>query len=132
MIDAYREARRKAGHSDDGEVVFQALVSWAESDEQAFEAARKWKGAQSQDHFTADWHVPRAMYEHGEREMSDEEFAQNIIAGSDPAFFQERLREMERLGATLIALQNNSGADPHGAIQALGRDVLPPLRGARV
>jgi coenzyme F420-dependent glucose-6-phosphate dehydrogenase len=131
VIEAYREARRKAGRQGDGEIVFQALVSWAETDEEAFEAARKWKGAQPKDHFTADWHVPRAMYEHGERETSDEELAESIIAGSDPALFQERLREMERMGATVITLQNNSGADPHAAIEVLGREVLPALRGAR-
>jgi hypothetical protein len=27
---------------------------------------------------------------------------------------------------------NNSGADPHGAIEVYGRQVLPALRGARV
>jgi coenzyme F420-dependent glucose-6-phosphate dehydrogenase len=132
VIDAYREARRKAGHDGDGEVVFQALVSWASSDEQAFEAARKWKGAQPDEHYRRDWHEPRAMYEHGEAEMGDDEFAQNIIAGSDPAYFQERLRELEQLGPSVIVLQNNSGADPEGAIEVLGRDVLTALRGARV
>jgi hypothetical protein len=29
-------------------------------------------------------------------------------------------------------LQNNSGADPHGAIRVYGEQVLPQLRGARV
>jgi hypothetical protein len=47
-------------------------------------------------------------------------------------FFQERLRELEQLGPTVIVLQNNSAADPLGAIELLGRDVLPALRSARV
>jgi coenzyme F420-dependent glucose-6-phosphate dehydrogenase len=132
VVDAYREARRKAGRDGDGEIVFQALVSWASSEAAAFEAARKWKGAQPPDHYKADWHEPRRMYEHGEAEMDDEEFAQNIIAGSDPEYFQERLRELERLGPTVVVLQNNSGADPRGAIEVLGRDVLPALTRARV
>jgi coenzyme F420-dependent glucose-6-phosphate dehydrogenase len=127
VVEAYRDARRRAGREGDGEIVFQALVSYAESDEQAFEAVRKWKGAQPADHYTDDWHQPRRMYEHGEAEMGDEEFAQNIIAGSDPAFFQERLRELERLGPTVIVLQNNSAVDPLGAIELLGREVLPIL-----
>jgi coenzyme F420-dependent glucose-6-phosphate dehydrogenase len=132
VIDAYREARRRAGRQGDGEVVFQALVSWAQTDEQALEAARKWKGAQPEDHFTADWHDPQAMYRHGERELSDEEFVQNAIIGADPEMHVERLRELEQLGATVVVVQNNSGADPVGAIRTYGETVLPALRGAAV
>ena len=83
-------------------------------------------------HFTRDWHKPQGVYEHGEQEMSDEEFAQNAIVGSDPAHHVERLRELEQLGATVIVLQNNSGADPLRAIEVYGEQVLPELRGARV
>jgi coenzyme F420-dependent glucose-6-phosphate dehydrogenase len=126
VVDAFREA----GGGD--EIVFQALVSWAPSDQEAVEQARKWKGAQPQDHFTADWHEPRKMYEHGEQETSDEEFAQSIIAVSDPEEMQDRLRELEKLGATVIVLQNNSAANVEKAIDVLGREVLPALRGARV
>src|SRR3954447_26942528 len=132
VIDAYREARRKAGHEGDGEIVFQALVGWAETDEQALEAARKWKGAQPEDHYKADWHDPKDMYRHGEREMSDEEFMQNAILGADPEMHAERLRELEQLGGTVIVIQNNSGADPVGAIRTYGESVLPALRGAPV
>src|SRR3954454_17308655 len=126
VLDAWRSA------GGEGEIVFQALFSWAESDEAAFEAARKWKGAQPEDHYTRDWHKPQEMYEHGEQEMSDEEFAENAIVGSDPAVHVERLRELERMGATVIVLQNNSGADPLGAIRFYGEHVLPALRGVRV
>src|SRR3954463_893569 len=61
VIEAYREARRRAGHDDDGEIIFQALFSWAESDDEALEAARIWKGAQPPDHYTDDWHKPAEM-----------------------------------------------------------------------
>ena len=132
MIDAYREARRKAGREGDGEIVFQALVSWAETDEQALEQARKWKGAQPPDHYTADWHRPQEMYEHGEREVSDEELAGNIVAGSEPESIAEKLRELEQLGGTVVTLQNNSGGNSERAIEVLASDVLPALRGARV
>ena len=132
VIDAYREARHKAGRDGDGEIVFQSLVSWASSDDAALEAARKWKGAQPPDHFTADWHEPRRMYEHGEQEVSDEEFAQNIIALSDPSEIQERLRELEQLGGTVVTLQSNSGKHAERAIEVIGGEVLPALRGARV
>jgi coenzyme F420-dependent glucose-6-phosphate dehydrogenase len=132
VIDAYREARARAGREGDGEIVFQALVSWAPSDDEAFEQARKWKGAQPPDHFTDDWHRPQEMYEHGEAEVSDAEFAQNIIAASDPAEIQERLRALEQLGGTVITLQNNSGPHAERAIELLGGQVLPALRRARV
>jgi coenzyme F420-dependent glucose-6-phosphate dehydrogenase len=124
------EAWRAAG--GDGEIVFQALFSWAPDDGAAFESVRKWKGAQPDDHYTDDWHKPREMYEHGEQELSDEEFAQNVIAGSDPEQHVERIRELEQLGATIIVLQNNSGADALRAIEVFGSEVLPALRGARV
>src|SRR4051794_13446596 len=101
LIDAFRETRRRAGRDGDGEIVFQAQVAWAESDEQALEHVRKWKGAQPEDHYTEDWHEPRKMYEHGEDETSDEELAQGVIASSNPEEIQERLREIERLGATV-------------------------------
>jgi coenzyme F420-dependent glucose-6-phosphate dehydrogenase len=132
VIEAYREARRKAGREGDGEIVFQALVSWAESDEEALEQARKWKGAQPADHYTADWHRPQAMYEHGEQEVSDSEFAADIVAGSDPSAIADQLRELEQLGGTVLTLQNNSAANARRAIEVLGGEVLPALRGARV
>jgi hypothetical protein len=36
---------------------------------------------------------------------------------------------LEGMGATVVALMNVSGADPHGALSMYGRDVLPQLRG---
>jgi coenzyme F420-dependent glucose-6-phosphate dehydrogenase len=128
VVDAYREARRGAGHEGDGEIVFQALISWAETDEQALEAARKWKGSQPQETYRDDIHVPQQVYERGERETSDEELVSSAIVGADPAMHVERLRELEELGPTIVVLQNNSGADPMGAIRVYGDRVLPRLR----
>jgi coenzyme F420-dependent glucose-6-phosphate dehydrogenase len=125
LLDAWRS------EGGSGEVVFQALFSWAGSDEAAMESVRKWKGAQPKEHYTEDWHEPRKMYEHGEDQMSDEELAQQVIVGSDLDMHVERIRELEQLGATVIVLQNNSGADPLGAIRAYGERVLPALRGVR-
>jgi coenzyme F420-dependent glucose-6-phosphate dehydrogenase len=121
------ETWRDAGGS--GEVVFQALFSWAQDDEAAMDAARKWKGAQPQEHYKEDWHEPDKMYAHGAEQMSDDELAEKAIIGSDPALHVERIRELEQLGATVIVLQNNSGADPLKAIEVYGREVLPALRG---
>jgi coenzyme F420-dependent glucose-6-phosphate dehydrogenase len=131
VIDAYREGRREAGREGDGEIVFQALFSWAPDDGAALEAARKWKGAQPPDHYTDDWHDPASMYEHGEATMSDAEFRENAIVAADPDVHVERLRALQELGASVIVLQNNSGADPYGAIRVYGERVLPALRGRR-
>jgi coenzyme F420-dependent glucose-6-phosphate dehydrogenase len=120
------EAYRHAGGS--GEIVFQALFSWAESDEAAMDGARMWKGAQPDEHYTDDWHIPTEMYENGAQQMSDEEFAENAIISSDPEHHVARIRELEEMGATVIVLQNNSGADPLRAIEVYGKEVLPALR----
>jgi coenzyme F420-dependent glucose-6-phosphate dehydrogenase len=123
LLDAWRDA------GGSGEVVFQALFSWAPDDDTALETVRKWKGAQPQEHYKDDWHKPRAMYEHGEEQMSDEEFKQNAVIASDPKEHVERIRELEALGASVIVLQNNSGANALEAIEVYGREVLPALRG---
>src|SRR3954452_7793216 len=41
VLEAFRSARG----DDGGDIVFQALFSWAEDDDAAFESVRKWKGA---------------------------------------------------------------------------------------
>jgi coenzyme F420-dependent glucose-6-phosphate dehydrogenase len=121
VIEAYKSA------GGGGEIVFQALFSWAETDEQAMDGARVWKGAQPEEHYTDDWHLPQKLYENGEAQMTDEEFAQEAIIGSDPEHHVERIRELVELGATIVVLQNNSGADPLKAIEVYGRQVLPAL-----
>lgn len=123
LLDAYRDA------GGGGEIVFQALWSWAETDEAALDACRVWKGAQPKDHYTRDWHIPGSMYEHGEEEMSDDEFLQQGIIGADPQHHVARIRKLEELGATVVVLQNCSGADPLRAIEVYGEQVLPALRG---
>jgi coenzyme F420-dependent glucose-6-phosphate dehydrogenase len=50
---------------------------------------------------------------------------------SDPEAHAERLREVESMGATVVCIQNGSGADPERALAVYGEKVLPALRGAR-
>jgi coenzyme F420-dependent glucose-6-phosphate dehydrogenase len=126
VIDAYRSACEDAG-KEPGEIVLQAQFSWAEDDDAALEGARVWKGAQPPEFFTDDWHDPKAMYEHGEKQVSDDELKEAIIISSDPSVHAERIREAESLGATVMALMNVSGADPMGAIEVYGESVLPEL-----
>jgi coenzyme F420-dependent glucose-6-phosphate dehydrogenase len=131
VIDAYRAACDDAG-KEPGEIVLQTGMSWAEDDEAALEGARVWKGAQPPEFFTDDWHDPKAMYEHGERQLSDDDFREAYILSSDPEVHADRIREVERLGATVVCVQNASGADPERALAVYGEHVLPALRGARV
>jgi coenzyme F420-dependent glucose-6-phosphate dehydrogenase len=131
IVDAYRGACEDAD-KEPGEIILQAGFSWAEDDQAALEGARVWKSTQIPDYFTDDWHDPRAMYERAEREISDDDFKEAYIVSSDPELHAERVREVERLGATVVCLQNGSGAAPEQALRVYGEHVLPALRGARV
>ena len=128
VIDAYRSSAEDAGR-EPGEVLLQAGFSWAEDDDAALEGARVWKGAQPDEFYTDDWHDPKAMYEEGERQISDDDLREAFAIGSDPELHQDKIREIEKLGASIVVLMNNSGADPHGAIRTYGEKVLPALRG---
>ena len=130
VIDAYRSACDDAG-KEPGEIVLQAQFSWAEDEDAALEGARVWKGAQPDEFYTEEWHDPKRMYEHGEKEVSDEDLKRALIISSDPEVHAERIREVEGLGTTTVALMNCSGADPHGAIGVYGERVLPALRAVR-
>ena len=127
VIERYRSACDDAGR-EPGEIVIQAQFSWAEDDDAALEGARVWKGSQPDEFYTDDWHDPKAMYEHAAEQISDDELKEALIISSDPGVHVERIREVEKLGGTQIALMNVSGADPHGAIATYRDSVLPKLR----
>jgi len=131
VIDAYKSAAEDAGR-EPGEILLQTGFSWAPDEDAALEGVRVWKGSQPDEFYRDDWHDPKAMYEEGERQVSDDEFKESTIISSDPEVHAERLREIEKLGATIVVVANNSGADPHKAIEVYGEHVLPVLRGARV
>jgi coenzyme F420-dependent glucose-6-phosphate dehydrogenase len=122
VIETYKSAGGK------GEIVLQALVSWAETDEAALEGARKWKGAQPPEYYVDDWHDPQQMYEHAEETISDDEYKQKAVISADPAEHVQRLSALKELGATSIGVMNCSGADPEGAIRIYAEHVLPKLR----
>jgi coenzyme F420-dependent glucose-6-phosphate dehydrogenase len=103
-------------------------MSWAETDEQALEGARVWKGAQPPEYYVDDWHDPQKMYEHAEETISDDEYKEKAILSADPQQHVEKLGELKELGATVIAVMNCSGADPEGAIRTYGEHVLPKLK----
>jgi coenzyme F420-dependent glucose-6-phosphate dehydrogenase len=131
ILDAYRSAADDADR-EPGEILLQTGFSWAPDDDDALEGVRVWKGAQPDEFYTDDWHRPAAMYEEGERQVSDDELREAFIVSSDPEVHAERIREVEALGATIVVLANNSGADPHAAIRVYADEVLPALKGAPV
>src|ERR671914_101568 len=131
LIDAYRSACDDAGKAP-GEIILQTGFSWAEDDDAALEGARVWKATQPEEYFTGDWHDPKTMFEKADREVSDDEFKESYIVSSHPEHHVERIREIEAMGATVVCLQNGSGADPLGALRTYGEKVLPALKGARV
>lgn len=128
VIEAYKAAASDAGR-EPGEIILQAQFSWAPDDDAALEGARVWKGAQPEEFFTDDWHDPKAMYERGEEQVSDDDLREALIIGSDPDAHVERIREIERMGATTVALMNVSGAGPREALDTYRDRVLPALRG---
>jgi coenzyme F420-dependent glucose-6-phosphate dehydrogenase len=122
VIDAYLAA------GGEPQIVLQALVSWAETDERALEGARVWKGAQPPEYYVDDWHDPKAMYEHAEATIDDEQYKEKAVISADPHVHVQKLSQLKELGATAIAVMNCSGADPEGAIRTYGEHVLPKLR----
>jgi coenzyme F420-dependent glucose-6-phosphate dehydrogenase len=128
VLPAYREGCEEAGH-EPGEIVLEAMVSWAADDDTALEQARVWKGAGPPEYYVDDWFDPVEMYRHAEEEISDEEFVERGLISSDPEVHVEKIRELEGLGATIVKLTNISGSDPLAAIRVYGEQVLPRLRG---
>jgi coenzyme F420-dependent glucose-6-phosphate dehydrogenase len=128
ILDAYRGAAEDAGQPP-GEIVLQTAFSWAPDDDDALEGCRVWKGSQPQEFYRDDWHDPAAMYEEGERQVSDEELREAMVIAADPEVHVERIREVEEMGATTVALMNNSGADPLAAIETYRDSVLRRLSG---
>lgn len=126
VIETYRAAASDAGR-EPGEIILQAQFSYAADDAAALEGARVWKGAQPDEYYTDDWHDPKAMYEHGEETLSDDELGEALIISSDATVHLERIRAVEEMGATQVALMNVSGADPHAAIDFYRDHVLPEL-----
>ena len=126
-VDAYREAATKAGR-EPGEIILQSGFSWAESDEAAMENARVWKATAPPEYYTEDWHDPQSMQEHAHANVSDEEFTTSNAISPDPERHVEKIVELAGLGATVVCLQNFSGADPHDAIETYKKDVLPRAR----
>jgi len=131
LIDTYRSACEEAG-KEPGKILLQAGMSWAPDDDAAFEGAKPFKATMPDEFYVDDWHDPQAMAAHADEKFSDDDFREQFIISSDPEEHIARLREVADMGADIVVVMNNSGADPLGAIRVYGEKVLPALQGARV
>jgi coenzyme F420-dependent glucose-6-phosphate dehydrogenase len=126
VIAGYRAGAERAGR-EPGEIILQALASWADSDDAALEASREWKATLVEEHFTDDVHDTATIRSNGEN-VSDRLFQTMGIVSSDPKTHARKLKAIEQLGATAIVVMNVSGADPLGMLRTYGQHVLPELR----
>jgi coenzyme F420-dependent glucose-6-phosphate dehydrogenase len=127
LIDAYHASCREAGRPP-GEVLIQGMFSVADTGEAALAQAREWKGTMVDEHYTDDIADPAQIHRNGEAQISDEEFAKQVICSADPEEHVRRIVELEQLGATIVVLMNLSGHDPIRALRVYGEQVLPALR----
>jgi coenzyme F420-dependent glucose-6-phosphate dehydrogenase len=128
IIDAYREACGEHGR-EPGEIIFQAGFAWADDEQAAIDGARHWKPTQLPELYLDDIADQEDMQRRADAQMSDEEFAkQGFLIGADPQEHIERIRDLERAGATVMCLQLIGRADPLGSIRTYGERVLPALR----
>jgi coenzyme F420-dependent glucose-6-phosphate dehydrogenase len=89
-----------------------------------------WKGAVPDEFYVDHWFDPQAMYEEGERQVTDEDFKEKNIISSDPDEHVERIKQIEALadGDVIVKLSNQSGPTALDAIRLYGEQVLPKLR----
>ncbi len=132
IVEAYRAACDDHGR-EPGEIIFQAGFAWADDERAAIEGARHWKPTQLPELYVEDIADQEDMQRRADAQMSDEQFArEGFLISSDPEEHIERIREMERAGATIICLQLIGRADPFGSIRTYGERVLPALRSSAV
>lgn len=127
LIGTYRRSCAEAGRAP-GEIILQALFSWAPDDDAALAGAREWKGTMVDEMYTDDVHDPAEIFRRGDAEISDDDFLESAIVSSEPEKHVERIRQLEEMGATVVGLMNVSGRAPVEALGVYGREILPRLR----
>jgi coenzyme F420-dependent glucose-6-phosphate dehydrogenase len=128
VIAGYRRGAEQAGR-EPGEIVLQALASWATSDEQALDSSGERKGTLVDEHYTDPVADPAEVGSNGD-ELSDKTFQSQAIVSADPETHVKRIRTIEKLGATAVGVMNISGHEPVGMLRTYGQSVLPELRSA--
>src|SRR3954470_9763155 len=127
VVAGYRRGCEEAGR-EPGEIILQALFSWAEDDDTALASAREWKATLPPEHYTDPIYKPAEIQANG-REVSDTMFQAGAAISSDPQTHIRKMKLIREMGATAVVVMNTSGADPEGAIRMYGEHVLPELRG---
>ena len=104
-----------------GEIVFQALFSWAAGRRRGARGRPQVEGRAAAGALHGRLARPGLDVRARRGQMSDDEFARERDHRGRPRRPRGALRELEELGATVIVLQNNSGADPLRRDQRLRR-----------
>lgn len=108
-------------------VAVQAVVSWAESDEAALDAAyEQWRQAALPPEDLANLATPEA-FDAAVADIPRERIAELIPSFSDPAQHVRLLRRYAELDADSVYVHNVALNQP-AFIEMYGRDVLPSLR----
>jgi coenzyme F420-dependent glucose-6-phosphate dehydrogenase len=128
IIEAYRKACSDNG-KEEGHIILQSGMAWAEDQDAVVQGARRWKPTQLPELYRDDIPDPEDMQRRADEQMTDEQFAsEGFIVSADTDEHVERIREIEGLGATVVCLQLIGQADPMGTIDTYGQVVLPALR----
>jgi coenzyme F420-dependent glucose-6-phosphate dehydrogenase len=125
VVEAYRSA------GGEGEVIVHAGFAWAQDDAALMDGVRVWRATQPDEFYVDDWHDPARMQDHAARTITDKDLREGFVISTEPGEHVEQVRALEELGATVVCLQNMSGADPLGTIALYRDEVLPALRGDR-
>jgi coenzyme F420-dependent glucose-6-phosphate dehydrogenase len=127
VIAGYRRGCEEAGR-EPGEIILQALFSWAEDDDTALDSAKEWKATLPPEHYTDAIYKPAEIQANGQN-VSDTVFKAGALISSDPKDHVRRLKMIREMGATAVVVMNTSGSDPEGALRVYGEQVLPEVRG---
>jgi coenzyme F420-dependent glucose-6-phosphate dehydrogenase len=127
VVAGYRRGCEEAGR-EPGEIILQALFSWAEDDETALESSKEWKATLPPEHYTDPIYKPSEIQANGEK-VPDTVFKAGGVISSHPKNHVRKLKLIREMGATAVVVMNTSGADPEGALRMYGEKVLPELRG---
>ena len=131
ILEAYRASARDA-RRDPGEVILHTGFAWAEDERALMDGSRLWRGTQPDEVYVEPFDTPAKIQRFARERVDDDALRQGFLISTDVDTHVQRIRGLQELGATIVCLQNISGADPFGTIRTYGEHVLPALRGAHV
>jgi probable non-F420 flavinoid oxidoreductase len=123
VVDAFRE-----GGGEGKPVFVQDALSWAPTEDEAFEQAiEQWSGSSVGGE--VNWDIRRpADFDLIGRMVGREEIAETVAVSPDLNRHVERIAEYQQLGVDTVYL-HNVGANQREFVEAFGSKVLPQLRG---